>query len=91
MPRFVPDGQKCIICYVPAVHGRIKHKPSCPGERKVNVQETKVTGGNFKNVITLHFPCGMEKDVKRDRGEAPTMKDVALATVKHRDECDECV
>jgi len=89
----VPDGMRCIICREPAVKGKIKHrpKPFCPGERKMSVLEAEVTGGNFKNVITIHFPgCGTELDLKRPKGNPPTVQDIAQAAIKHRETCNEC-
>lgn len=85
------DGRKCIICYVPAHNGKIKHKPSCPGERKVHINDTTISGGNYKNIVTLHFPCGAEIDCKREKGNPPTLLDLAYAARKHRDGCDECI
>lgn len=56
----------------------------------LNIADTAVTGGNYKNIVTLHFPCGTDKDCKRDGGNAPTMLDLATALKKHRETCNEC-
>lgn len=56
----------------------------------INLQRTKLTGGNFKNIIRLEYPCQNIEDVRVVGGDPPTLEDLANALGRHRSECSYC-